>query len=69
MLRKKTATPKLHLITNDDARRAEAQRQINRTVAKYVAIKVGVSAAVIIATRIIVKKMEEAEARENSTED
>lgn len=69
MLRKKTAAPNLHLITDDEARRAEAQRQINRTVAKYVAIKVGVSAVAIIATRIIMKKMDEAEARENSTED
>lgn len=66
MLRKKNSTPNLHLITDEDARRAEAQRQINRTVAKYLAIKVGVSAAVIIASKIIIKKLEAAEAAESS---
>jgi hypothetical protein len=63
---KKNSTPNLHLITDEDARRAEAQRQTIRTVAKYLAIKVGVYAAVIIATKIIVKKLEAAEAAETS---
>jgi hypothetical protein len=61
MLSKKTATPNLHVITNDDVRRAEAQKKINNTIAKFVAIKVGVTVAIAIAAHIAIKKMTEAE--------
>lgn len=61
MLRKKNA-PKLTIVTDEDARKAEAARQITRTFAKYAAIKVGVTAAVCIAVAVIARKLEETEA-------
>lgn len=61
MLRKKNSTPNLHLITDDDARRAEAQKQINRHLLKWAAVKVGTTVAVAVALKIIVKKMEDSE--------
>ncbi|QJD49760.1 hypothetical protein SEA_CLUBPENGUIN_36 [Streptomyces phage ClubPenguin] len=67
MFRKKNSTPNLHLITDEDARRAEAQRQINRTVAKFVAVKVGVTVATLVVVKIIEKKLEASEA--TSSED
>lgn len=67
MFRKKTDTPNLYLINDKNvARRAEAQKRINRTVVSYFAIKVAVCAAGIIATHIISKKMDKAEAAETS---
>lgn len=61
MLRKKNA-PKLTIVTDEDARKAEAARQITRTFAKYAAIKVGVTVAVCVAAKVIAKKLEESEA-------
>jgi hypothetical protein len=62
MLRKKNATPNLHLITDEDARRAHAQKQINRHLMKWAALKIGTTAAVVVTLKIIAKKMEESEA-------
>jgi len=61
MLRKKNSAPTLHLITDEDARRAEAQRNINRHLVKYFAIKAGVAVALGIATHIIAKKLDASE--------
>ena len=66
MLHKKNSTSSLHLVTDEDTRRAEAQKQLNRTVVKILAIRVGVSVAAIIATRIVMKKMEQTEAAVDS---
>lgn len=61
MLSKKNSTPNLHLITDDDARRAEAQKQINRHLLKWAAFKIGTTVAVAVAVKIIIKKLEESE--------
>ena len=58
MLRKKNA-PKLTIVTDKDARKADAGKQITRTFAKYAAIKVGVTVAVCAAAVVIARKMEE----------
>ena len=62
MLRKKNATPNLSAILDEDARRAEAQKAINRTITTFVVTKVVATAAIAVAARIIIKKMEQSEA-------
>jgi hypothetical protein len=54
-------TTSLSEILDDDARRAAAQKAINRTLRNYILIKVGVTvgvaAAVIVVNKIIENKM------------
>lgn len=57
MFKKTKTTP--HSLLNDESRRAEAQKKINRTVATYVVFKVGVTAALVIGAKILAKKLEE----------
>lgn len=63
MFKKAKVTPKL--IMDDDARRAEAQKNINRTVAKFVAYKVGTTVVIAVVARIIIKKLEDSTPEEN----
>jgi hypothetical protein len=63
MFKQANATPKL--IMDDDARRAEAQKNINRTVAKFIAYKVGVTVVIAVAAHVIIKKLEDSTPEEN----
>ena len=58
---KKNSTPNLSVILDEDARRAEAQKKINRTIMTYVAVKAGVAVVCFVGLKLLAKELEASE--------